>query len=114
MERVAEWFHAFFVCISELSTCLYGNRRRTFLNMEQDFDCGFHTYTVTFVYRQETYECSFLSTAELTADSDPLIAWSIADDAIKECMKTIPNKQHGIYPHEIVIRGDFGELKIKD
>ena len=82
--------------------------------MEQDLDCGFHTYKVKFFYRQEPYECSFLSTAELTADSDPLIAWSIADDAIKECMKQIPNKQHGIYPHDIVISGDFGDLKIKN
>lgn len=82
--------------------------------MAQDLNCGFHTYYVTFVYRQNTYECSFSSTAELTVNSDPLVAWGIADEAIKECMKQIPNKKHGIYPHSIIIKGDFGVLTIKD
>ena len=82
--------------------------------MEQDLGFGFHTYTVSFVYGQKDYECSFQSTTELTADSDPLIAWIIADDAIKERMKQIPDKQEGVYPHDIVIRGEFGGLTIKE
>lgn len=82
--------------------------------MTQDSNNGYHTYTVTFVYRQKTYECSFQSTAEFTVDSDPLVAWGIADDAIKECMTHIPDKQQGVYPHSIIIKGDFGALTIKD
>lgn len=66
------------------------------------------------MYKQDSYTCEFYSTAEITAESDKLVAWSIADDAIKEKMKTIPNRQKGIHPHSIVITGEFGSLTVKE
>lgn len=81
--------------------------------MEQTSE-GYYFYKVSFVYRQKSYNSSFLSTVKLSVNTDPLIAWAIADDAIKERMKTIPDKQKGIYPHSIVISGDFGSLTIKE
>lgn len=78
--------------------------------METD---GYHLYQVEFVYRQKTYYCEFHSTAEITEKTDPLIAWGIADYAIKEKMQEIPDRKKGIYPHGIILRGDFGGLTIK-
>ncbi len=75
---------------------------------------GYHLYSVEFVYRQKEYSCEFYSTAEITPESDKLTAWSIADDAIKERMKSIPNRAEGVYPHSIVISGKFGNLTVKD
>ncbi len=75
---------------------------------------GYHLYHVEFVYRQKKYSCEFYSTAEITPESDKLVAWSIADDAIKECMKSIPDRINGIYPHSIIIYGEFGNLTIKN
>lgn len=75
---------------------------------------GYHLYRVGFVYREKDYSCEFYSTAEITPESDKLIAWGIADDAIKECMKNIPDRVKGVYPHSIVISGEFGNLTIKD
>ena len=75
---------------------------------------GYHLYRVEFVYRKKDYSCEFYSTAEITPESDKLIAWGIADDAIKERMKNIPDRVKGIYPHSIVIYGEFGNLTVKD
>jgi len=75
---------------------------------------GYHLYRVKFVYRQKDYSCEFYSTAEITPETDKLIAWSIADDAIKECMTTIPDRIKDVYPHAIVISGEFGHLTIKE
>ena len=75
---------------------------------------GYHLYRVEFVYREKDYSCGFYSTAEITPESDKLIAWGIADDAIKERMKNIPDRVKGIYPHSIVIYGEFGNLTVKD
>lgn len=74
----------------------------------------YHTYNVTFVYRQKTYNCSFQSTTELSELTDKNVVWDCADTAIKECMKNIPNKVEGIYPHTIVVQGEFGSIKVKD
>lgn len=75
---------------------------------------GYHLYRVEFVYRENHYSCEFCSTAEITPESDKLIAWGIADDAIKERMKSIPDRTKGIYPHSIVIFGEFGNLTVKN
>ncbi len=66
------------------------------------------------MYKQKTYTCEFCSTAEITAETDKFVAWNLADDAIKEAMKQIPNRTKGVYPHSIVITGEFGSLKVKD
>ncbi len=71
-------------------------------------------YRVEFVYRQKNYSCEICSTAKITPDSDKLIAWSIADDAITERMKSIPDRIEGVYPHSIKIYGEFGNLTIED
>ncbi|MBP3534616.1 MAG: hypothetical protein J6J53_01240 [Muribaculaceae bacterium] len=75
---------------------------------------GYHLYRVTFVYRQQDYSCEFQSTTEITPNTDPLVAWEIADDAIKARLATIPDKEPGIYPHSIVLHGEFGSLTIKE
>lgn len=75
---------------------------------------GSYLYKVSFVYKGVCYECCFYSTAEITPDTDRMIAWSFADDAIKETMKAIPNKTTGVYPHRIILNGEFGTLVIKD
>lgn len=75
---------------------------------------GYYHYKVSFVYRQKHYECFFLSTTELSTKTDPLIAWPLVDDAIKNCLNKIPDKKRGIYPHSIVVSGDFGSLTIKE
>ena len=71
-------------------------------------------YRVEFVYRQKNYFCEFYSTVEITPDTDKLVAWGIADDAIKNCMETIKDRIKGVYPHTIIIHGEFGDLKIKE
>lgn len=75
---------------------------------------GYHLYKVEFVYRQKLYACEFYSTAEITTTTDKLVAWSLADDAIKNCMLTISNRVKGVYPHSIVLHGEFGNLTIKE
>lgn len=82
--------------------------------MVQNPNDGYHTYNVTFAYKGTPNHCSFQSTAELTVNTDKLVAWDLADDAIKERMKTIPGREAGVYPHSIIIRGEFGELTVKD
>lgn len=47
-------------------------------------------------------------------DTDKKIAWDIVDEAIKKKLKEIPNRKEGIYPHEIVLFGEFGALTIKE
>ncbi len=81
--------------------------------MKQKLD-GYHHYQVSFIYRGEHYQCSFESTAQITPNTDKRIAWDIVDDAIKEKLKEIPNRKEGIYPHDIVLIGEFGELTIKE
>lgn len=75
---------------------------------------GYHLYQIEFVYRQKAYLCELKSTAVITAETDPVIARDLVDDAIKERMQTIPDKTPGIYPHSIVIIGEFGKLALKD
>lgn len=82
--------------------------------MTQKLGSGYYTYTVTFIYMQKSYECSFQSSAKLTADTVPYIVRGLADDAIKEYMKQIPDKRQGAYPHSIVVKGEFGTLAIGD
>jgi len=79
--------------------------------METD---GYHLYRVEFVYRQKNYSCEFYSTAEITPETDKLVAWGIADEAIKMRMSSIENRIKGIYPHSIVLYGEFGNLTIKE
>ena len=75
---------------------------------------GYHLYRVEFIYKRKTYLCEFYSTTEITSDTDKLVAWSIAEDAIKSCLATIPNRVSGMHPHSIVITGEFGSLTVKD
>lgn len=75
---------------------------------------GYHLYRVEFVYHGKDYSCQFLSTTEITEETDKLVAWGIADNAIKECMAKIPDRKKGVYPHHIVISGEFGNLTIKE
>lgn len=75
---------------------------------------GYHQYRVDFIYSGKSYSCVFFSTAEISTATDPLAAWGIADDAIKEEMRNIPNRKAGIYPHGIVLSGEFGSLTIKE
>lgn len=75
---------------------------------------GQHLYNVSFIYRDKSYNCYFYSTAEITPNTDTNIAWALADDAIKEIMKTIPNRSAGVYPRRIILNGEFGTLVIKD
>lgn len=75
---------------------------------------GYHLYKVEFTYKQQPYTCEFYSTAEITSDTDKLVAWGIADDAIKAKMATIPNRVKGVYPSSIVLYGEFGNLTIKE
>ena len=79
--------------------------------METD---GYHLYQVKFMYKQNSYSCEFYSTTEITPDTDKLVAWGLADDAIKARMSTISDRTAGIYPHSIVIYGEFGNLTIKE
>lgn len=90
-----------------------GFRKRVIIIMVMTTE-GLHEYQVDFVYRQKDYHTSFFSTAEITEKTDKLIAWGIADDAIKKCLSTIPDRKKGIYPHSIVISGEFGHLVVKD
>ncbi|MCM1141087.1 MAG: hypothetical protein NC453_21170 [Muribaculum sp.] len=73
---------------------------------------GYYPYRVEFVYRQKTYSQDFKSTAKITPETDSVIAWELAADAVKERMKTIENRVDGIYPHSVVIYGKFGEIKV--
>ena len=75
---------------------------------------GYHFYQVEFVYKEKRYSCEFYSTAEITPNTDPIVAWGTADDAIKMRMASIPNRVKGVYPHSITLSGEFGNLKIKD
>lgn len=75
---------------------------------------GLHHYQVMFEYRGKPYTCEFLSSAEITPETNKLVAWGIADDAIKERMLAIPNRQEGIYPHSIVITGEYGSITVKE
>lgn len=75
---------------------------------------GFHVYRVKFTYRGSEYSTEFCSTAEIKPDTEPLVAWGLADDAIKSVMATIDNRQKGVYPHGIVISGEFGSLTVKE
>lgn len=75
---------------------------------------GYHLYRVEFRYRQRSYSCEFQSTAEITPNTDKLVAWGIADNAIKERMATISDRVKGVYPHSIVLYGEFGNLTIKE
>jgi len=75
---------------------------------------GYHVYRVDFMYKNKTYFCEFLSTAKITPQTDKLVAWGIADDAIISVLKQIPNRVKGVYPYSIVISGEFGCIKVKD
>lgn len=75
---------------------------------------GYHLYRVEFIYKEKLYFCEFYSTAEITPHTDPLVAWGIADDSIKTCMASIPDRVKGVYPHSIVLFGEFGNLTIKE
>lgn len=75
---------------------------------------GFYLYKVCFIYKDKHYECHFHSTAEITPDTNKMIAWDLADDAIKEVMNEIQDKVEGAYPDKIVLYGEFGSLVIKD
>lgn len=80
--------------------------------MEESF--GFYLYQVSFIYKGRTYNCEFYSTAEITPETEKMVAWSLADDAIKTTMRGIPDKTAGVYPHKIILSGDFGKLVIKE
>ena len=73
-----------------------------------------YLYHVSFIYKGTTYCCEFYSTAEITLETDKMIAWSLADDAIKVRMESVPDKVAGVYPHSIILNGAFGELVIKE
>lgn len=75
---------------------------------------GFHVYRVEFIYREKVYSTEFCSTAEIKPDTEPLVAWGLADDAIKSVMAKIEDRQKGIFPHGIVISGEFGSLTVKE
>ena len=75
---------------------------------------GYHLYRVEFMYRQRAYSCEFQSTAKITPTTDKLVAWEIAEDAIKKCMETILDRTKGVYPYSIVLYGEFGNLTIKE
>ena len=77
--------------------------------MEHD---GYHSYRVDFKYKQKDYSGEFLSTVQFSPQTDPLVAWGIADDCIKSILKNIPNRVPGVYPYDIKISGEFGEIKI--
>ena len=61
-----------------------------------------------------SYSCEFYSSVIITPNTDPLVAWGIADDVIKACVASIPDRVNGVYPHSIVLYGEFGNLTIKD
>ena len=75
---------------------------------------GSYLYYVSFIYKRNTYYCEFYSTAEITPETDKMVAWSLADDAIKARMESIPDKVAGVYPHAIILSGVFGKLVIKE
>ena len=75
---------------------------------------GYYHYHVKFEYKNESYTCEFFSTAKITPQTDKLAAWGIADDAIKERMQTIPDRHQGVYPHSIMITGEFGTLVVDE
>lgn len=75
---------------------------------------GFHVYRVKFIYREKVYSTEFCSTAEIKPDTEPLVAWGLADDAIKSVMAKIEDRQKGIFPHGIMISGEFGSLTVKE
>ena len=75
---------------------------------------GYHLYRVEFMYRQRSYSCEFQSTAKITPTTGKLVAWEIAEDAIKKCMETIPDRTKGVYPYSIVLYGEFGNITIKE
>lgn len=79
--------------------------------MEKD---GFYVYRVDFKYKQNQYSGQFYSTARITPETDPIVAQDLADDEIKRILSTIPTKVKGVYPYDIIIKGKFGELRIKN
>ena len=87
-----------------MTAAIYGN-------MTTD---GYHLYRVEFIYKGKPYSCEFFSTAKITTSTDPHVAWEIAEDAIKSRMASIPNRVKGVFPHSIVLYGEFGNLTIKD
>lgn len=74
----------------------------------------YHLYRVNLVYAGKDYSCEFYSTAEITPTTNEKVAWDIADDAIKNVLKAIPDREEGIHPHSIVISGEFGVLTVKE
>lgn len=82
--------------------------------MENDINKSEHLYTVVFGYKGGSFKAEFLSTAEIGEQTDPMVAWGIADNAIKEVLSQIENRKPGVYPYEISIHGDFGSLAITD
>lgn len=89
-------------------------RVKNILIMSEKINNGFYCYEVSFNLGKERYVCHFNSTAEITPEMNKLIAWSIADSAIIEKIKTIKIKKEGVFPTHIVISGDFGVLVVKD
>lgn len=73
---------------------------------------GYHSYRVDLKYKQKDYSGEFLSTVLFSPQIDPIIAWGIADECIKSILETIPNRVRGVYPYDIKISGEFGEIKI--
>ena len=75
---------------------------------------GCYHYQVEFMYKDKTYTCEFYSTAEINENSDKLVAWGIADDAIMAKLQTIPNRVDGVHPYAIKIIGELGTLVVKE
>ena len=82
--------------------------------MVQKFNNADPTYTVSFVYKQKFYQRSFQSSAKFSLDMDKQLARDLVDDVIKLCLRQIPDRENGIFPHDIVLKGDFGTLTLSD
>lgn len=81
--------------------------------MKQKLD-GYNRYWVSFIYEGKHYQCSFESTAQITPNTDKKITWDIVDDVIKDKLKEIPSRKDDVYPHDIVLIGEYGRLTIKE
>lgn len=74
---------------------------------------GSYRYVVDFVYAGKSYSQEIYSSVKITSESDANLAWSIADDAIKERLASVKDRPQGIHAHGIVVKGEFGSIVLK-
>lgn len=76
---------------------------------------GSYLYRVEFVYMSKSYSYEFYSDSIITPETDKYVAWGFVEEAIKQSLNNSQaNRKEGIYPHSIVLYGEFGNFTIKE